>query len=137
MTQLAVGAWSLIGHWDLVIPIHAPVSTPRNPTARLAFLIMMSKFHNNLKTAVLPGLMAHELAHVKHRDILISSVAATIAGAISMLGYLAWFGGIGGDSRESRNGGLLALILGPLAAGLIQMAISRSREYNADNAGAE
>src|SRR5207249_4715191 len=82
------------------------------------------------------GVMAHELAHVKHRDILISSVAATIAGTISMLGYFVWFGGAG-DSRDSRGAGLLTLILGPLAAGLIQAAISRSREFNADTEGAQ
>ena len=82
----------------------------------------------------LEGVMAHELSHVKNRDTLISCVAATIAGAISVLGYIAfWFGGIFGD----RDGGnvlvaLLMLILAPIAAALIQMAISRSREYVAD-----
>src|SRR5262249_42859116 len=86
------------------------------------------------------GVMAHELAHVKHRDILITSIAATIGAAISYLGYMAMWGG--GGSRDNREGGhplagLLVLILGPLAAGLIQAAISRSREFNADTAGAE
>jgi len=82
----------------------------------------------------LEGVMAHELAHVKNRDTLISCVAATIAGAISFLGYMAfWFGG-GGDRRGGSNPlvGLLMLILAPIAAGLIQMAISRSREFVAD-----
>ena len=80
----------------------------------------------------LEGVMAHELSHVKNRDTLISCVAATIAGAISFLGYMAlWFGG-------SRDGGnilvaLLMFILAPIAAMLIQMGISRSREYVADN----
>jgi heat shock protein HtpX len=84
------------------------------------------------------GVMAHELAHVKHRDILIQSVAATIGGAISMLGYMFMFGG-GGRDREGAHplAGLLTLLLGPLAAGLIQAAISRSREFNADKEGAE
>ncbi len=84
------------------------------------------------------GVMAHELAHVKHRDILIQSVAATIGGAISYLGYMFMFGG-GGRDREGGNpiAGLLVLLLGPLAAGLIQAAISRSREFNADKEGAE
>src|SRR5688572_20573083 len=84
------------------------------------------------------GVMAHELAHVKHRDILIQSVAATIGGAISMLGYMFMFGG-GRDSDGDSNplAGLLVLILGPVAAGLIQAAISRSREFNADKVGAE
>lgn len=88
------------------------------------------------------GVMAHELAHVKHRDILISSIAATIAGAISYLGYMMMFSGGSGDDEEGGSpfgplGGLLVLILGPIAAGIIQMAISRSREFNADKAGAE
>jgi heat shock protein HtpX len=81
------------------------------------------------------GVMAHELAHVKHRDILIQSVAVTIGAAISMLGYMALYSG----RREGGHplAGLLVLLLGPLAAGLIQAAISRSREYNADTAGGE
>lgn len=84
------------------------------------------------------GVMAHELAHVKHRDTLIQSVAATIAGAISMLGYMFMFGGGRSDEEEAPHplAGLLVLLLGPLAAGLIQMAISRSREYAADTEGA-
>jgi heat shock protein HtpX len=83
------------------------------------------------------GVMAHELAHVKHRDVLIQSVAVTIGAAISYLGYMFMF--TGGNRREGGHplAGLLVLLLGPLAAGLIQAAISRSREYNADKAGAE
>jgi heat shock protein HtpX len=77
---------------------------------------------------------------VKHRDILIVSVAATIAAAISMLGYMVMWFGIG-NQRDEREGnplaGLLLLLLAPLAAGLIQAAISRSREFNADKEGAE
>lgn len=87
----------------------------------------------------LEGVMAHELAHVKNRDTLISCIAATIAGAISFLGYMAfWFGGVG-QNRESSNPlvGLLMLFLAPVAAGLIQMAISRSREFVADADGAQ
>ncbi len=80
----------------------------------------------------LEGVMAHELAHVKNRDTLISCVAATIAGAISSLGWMMlWFG-----SRENIFAGLAMAILAPIAAGLIQMAISRSREYVADADGA-
>lgn len=88
------------------------------------------------------GVMAHELAHVKHRDILIATIAATIAGAISYLGYMAMFsGGSHSDDDDGGSpfgaiGGLLVLILGPIAAALIQMAVSRSREYNADKEGA-
>ena len=86
------------------------------------------------------GVMAHEMAHVKHRDILIQSVAVTIGAAISMLAYSArwrmFFGG--GRDRDSNLLAMLGvMILGPLAAGLIQAAISRSREFNADKGGAE
>jgi heat shock protein HtpX len=84
------------------------------------------------------GVMAHELAHVKHRDTLIQTVAATIGGAISMLGYLFMFGGAPRDDEGESHpiAGLLVMILGPVAAGLIQAAISRSREFNADTEGA-
>jgi heat shock protein HtpX len=87
----------------------------------------------------LRGVMAHELAHVKHRDILISTVSATMAGAISMLANFAMF--FGGRNSEGRSTnpivGLLVMILAPLAASLIQMAISRAREFEADRGGAE
>ena len=87
----------------------------------------------------LRGVMAHELAHVKHRDILISTVSATMAGAISMLANFAMF--FGGRDSEGRSHnpivGLLVMILAPLAASLIQMAISRAREFEADRGGAE
>lgn len=84
------------------------------------------------------GVMAHEMAHVKHRDILITSVATTIGAAISVLGHMAFFGGTrDSEGRGHPLAGLLILILGPLAAGLIQAAISRSREFNADAEGAE
>ena len=87
----------------------------------------------------LRGVMAHELAHVKHRDILISTVSATMAGAISMLANFAMlFGGRDSDGRAHNPiVGLLVMILAPLAASLIQMAISRSREFEADRGGAE
>jgi heat shock protein HtpX len=87
----------------------------------------------------LRGVMAHELAHVRHRDILISTVSATMAGAISMLANFAMF--FGGRDSEGRSTnpivGLLVMLLAPLAASLIQMAISRSREFEADRGGAE
>jgi len=91
----------------------------------------------------LMGVMAHELSHVKHRDILISSIAATIAGAITYLAHMAQFAamfGAGRDSDDEGGGGfgmILMAILAPIAAMLIQMAISRSREYAADRGGAE
>ena len=85
------------------------------------------------------GVMAHELAHVKHRDILISTVSATMAGAISMLANFAMF--FGGRNSEGRSHnpivGILVMLLAPLAAGLIQMAISRAREFEADRGGAD
>lgn len=90
----------------------------------------------------LMGVMAHEMSHVRHRDILIGSIAATIAGAISYLAHMAqWtalFGGFGGRDDDDGNplGLLLLIIFAPLAAMLVQMAISRSREYAADRGGA-
>lgn len=94
----------------------------------------------------LAGVIAHELAHIKNRDTLISSVAATVAGAIAMLADIVmWgmiFGGFGGDEEEGGGlggmvGGLLTLFLAPIAALLIQLAISRSREFSADATGAK
>jgi heat shock protein HtpX len=91
----------------------------------------------------LKGVLAHELSHVLNRDILTSSIAATLAGAVMMLGSMArWgaiFGGFGGRDEDERGGfvGLLvAAILAPIAASLIQLAISRTREYQADASGA-
>ncbi|HLV82047.1 MAG TPA: zinc metalloprotease HtpX [Chthonomonadaceae bacterium] len=95
-----------------------------------------------LTPAELEGVLAHELSHVKNRDVLISTVAATIAGGISFLVQIAQFGMIfGGYSRDDREGGnplalLAAIILAPISALIIQMAISRSREFQADASGA-
>ena len=92
----------------------------------------------------LRGVLSHELAHVKHRDILVGTVAATIAGAISMLANMAQWAMIfgGGRSSNDREGGnpiagLVMMIVAPIAAMMIQMAISRSREFAADEGGAE
>jgi len=91
------------------------------------------------------GVLAHELGHVKNRDILTSAVVATLAGAITLIGRMLWyaelFGGFGGGGRsDDRRGGVFSalamMILAPLAATLIQLAISRSREYEADATGA-
>ena len=94
---------------------------------------------NVLTERELRGVMAHELAHVKHRDILISTISATMAGAISMLANFAMF--FGGRDQEGRPAnplaGVAVAILAPLAASLIQMAISRAREFEADRGGAE
>ncbi|CAG4883997.1 Protease HtpX homolog [Georgfuchsia toluolica] len=87
----------------------------------------------------LRGVMAHELTHVKHRDILISTIAATMAGAISALANFAMFFGSRDENGRPANplAGILVAILAPLAAMLIQMAISRAREFEADRGGAE
>jgi len=91
------------------------------------------------------GVLAHELGHVKNRDILTSAVVATLAGAITLIARMVYwgelFGGFGGGGRDSRRGGIFSalamMIVAPLAATLIQLAISRSREYEADHTGAE
>ncbi len=84
----------------------------------------------------LAGVIAHELAHIRHRDTLTMTVTATMAGAIAMLGNMMMFTG-GRDNRGGMLGGILAMILAPIAAALVQMAISRAREYEADRLGAE
>src|SRR5262249_1522725 len=92
----------------------------------------------------LEGVLAHELGHVNNRDILISSVAATVSGAITTLAHMGrWamiFGGYGRGEREDRGGGgigaLIMLIVAPIAATLIELGVSRSREYEADATGA-
>lgn len=94
---------------------------------------------NRLSYEEVAGVMAHELAHVQHRDTLTMTITATLAGAISMLGNFAFFFG---GRRDSNNpfgfiGVLVAMIVAPLAAMLVQMAISRTREYEADRRGAE
>jgi heat shock protein HtpX len=90
----------------------------------------------------LKGVLAHELAHIKHRDILVATVAATIAGAISYLAQMAQWTMFFGGRDDERDGGsplaaIVMMIVGPIAALLIQMAISRSREYGADAGGAQ
>lgn len=93
-----------------------------------------------LNATELKGVLAHEIGHIKNRDILIQSVASTLGAAITYLGYIGMFGGFGGDDDDSGMGSLgaiLVMILAPIAAMLIQMAISRSREYIADETGAK
>ena len=112
-------------------------ATGRNP--QNAAVAATSGIMRVLSERELRGVMAHELAHVKHRDILISTVSATMAGAISMLANFAMF--FGGRDSEGRPVNpivsILVMILAPLAASLIQMAISRAREFEADRGGAE
>ena len=124
-----------------VIPSLSPnaFATGRNPEH--AAVAVTEGLLQLLNREELEGVLAHELAHVKNRDILIQSVAATIAGAIMMLARVGlFFGGMGRDERDNPLrgvAGLLFFILAPLAALLIQMAISRAREFQADATGAE
>ena len=85
----------------------------------------------------LEGVIAHELAHIKNRDMLLQTIAATMAGAISNLAFLGWFMGGSDDDGGSPFAGILMVILAPIAASLLQMAISRQREFKADAVGAE
>jgi heat shock protein HtpX len=125
-----------------IIPQSSPnaFATGRNP--QHAAVAATEGILQLLPESELEGVIAHELTHVAHRDILISSVAATIAGAIMLLGNMLRWAAIFGGSRDDREGGnpiqLLALaILAPLAAALIQAAISRQREFAADRGGAQ
>jgi len=122
------------------IPQAAPnaFATGRNPEN--AVVAVTDGIRSLLTTDELSGVIAHELAHIGHRDILVSSIAATLAGAIMMLGSMAkWaliFGG-GRDKDDNLFGTLLMAFLAPIAAIIIQMAVSRSREYQADQTGAK
>jgi heat shock protein HtpX len=128
-----------------VLPTESPnaFATGRNP--QHASVAVTHGILQLLDDEELEGVLAHELGHVKNRDILTSSIAATLAGAITMvarMGYWAsLFGGYGGGGRDRQRGGggltgLFIIILAPIAASLIQLAISRSREYEADATGA-
>ena len=125
-----------------VIPTDSPnaFATGRNPAH--ASVAVTEGILNLLDDEELEGVLAHELGHVRNRDILISSVAATLAGAITFLARSAmWAGFFGMGDRDDRDrgggfGALLMIILAPIAAFLIQMAVSRSREYEADHTGA-
>ncbi|WP_313003470.1 zinc metalloprotease HtpX [Brevundimonas sp.] len=122
-----------------IIPNDQPnaFATGRNP--QNAAVAATTGLLDMLTRDEIRGVMAHELAHVKNRDTLTMTVTATVAGAIAMLANFALFFG-GGDDRE-RPGGLIGtialMLLAPMAAGLVQMAISRAREYEADRVGAE
>ncbi|WP_137043991.1 zinc metalloprotease HtpX [Pseudolabrys sp. FHR47] len=114
-------------------------ATGRNP--QNAAVAVTTGLLRSLNRDEVAGVVAHELAHIANRDTLIMTITATIAGAISMLGNFAMFSGMGGN-RDNNNGlgliGTMAMvILAPLAAMLVQMAISRTREYAADNLGAQ
>jgi heat shock protein HtpX len=126
-----------------VIPTESPnaFATGRNP--QHASVAVTHGILGLLNDEELEGVLAHELGHVRNRDILTSSIAATLAGAITILARMAfWFGAFGGGGGDRRDreggglGGLLMLLLAPLAAMLIQLWVSRTREYEADASGA-
>ena len=125
-----------------MLPQNAPnaFATGRNP--KHAVVAATQGILDILTRDELMGVMAHEMSHVRHRDILIGSIAATIAGAISFLANMAQWSllfGMGGDDDEggSMLGMIATMIFAPMAAMLVQMAVSRSREYAADRGGAE
>ncbi len=123
-----------------MIPQSAPnaFATGRNPSH--ASVAVTQGLMELMDDEELEGVIAHELSHVRNYDILTSSIAATIAGAVTFIARMGfWFGG-GGRDRDRQGGGIAAilmLILGPLAAMLLQLGISRQREYQADASGAE
>jgi heat shock protein HtpX len=125
-----------------VIPDSSPnaFATGRNP--QHAAVAATEGIMQALAPHELEGVIAHELAHVRHRDILISSVAATIAAAVMMVARMAMYAGMFAGGRDDREGGsnpialFAMMIFAPMAAMLIQMAISRSREFQADDTGA-
>lgn len=126
-------------------PIHVPnaFATGRSPDH--AVVAVTSGILQILNKDELRGVLAHEIGHIKNRDILISSIAATIGGAISMLANMLYYSSLFGGNNEENNNNPIASIIGsvvlfivaPLAATLIQMAISRSREFIADETGAK
>ena len=124
-----------------LIPQEQPnaFATGRNPAH--AVVAVTEGLLRILKPEELAGVLAHEMAHVKHRDILVQSVASVVGGAITGVANMLQFGAMMGNNREGRGGNpigsLLMVMLAPFAAMLIQMAISRSREYFADEQGAQ
>ena len=127
-----------------IVPNEAPNAFATGRSPQHAAVAVTNGILRLLSPEELEGVLAHELAHIQHRDTLISTIAATLAGVIVMLANMArWaalFGGIGGRDDEDRGGGALGFIfmaiLAPIAATLIQLAISRSREYLADDGSA-
>lgn len=121
-----------------IIPAEQPnaFATGRDPAH--AAVAVTDGILRLLNEEELEGVLAHELAHVKHRDVLLGTIAATMAGAIMMLSRFALFFGGGRDREEGGNpiAAIVAIVLAPIAAILIQMAISRGREYGADEGGA-
>ena len=116
-----------------------PTPSPRDAIRKHASVAFTEGILRLMTDRELEGVVAHELGHVLHRDILTSSVAATLASAITFLARMAfWFGPRRDDDEEGGGwGGFLMMILAPIAAMLIQMAISRTREFDADAASAK
>ena len=126
-----------------VLPTESPNAFATGRSPRHASVAVTEGILHLLNDEELAGVLAHELGHVRNRDILTSSIAATLAGAITLLSHTGrfamMFGGYGGRNRDRDGGGLselFMLILAPIAATLIQLAVSRSREYEADATGA-
>ena len=127
-----------------IVPNETPNAFATGRSPQHAAVAVTEGILRILSSAELEGVLAHELSHIKHRDTLIATIAATMAGVIVMLANMAkWtaiFGGFGGRDEEDRGGGALGFIfmaiLAPVAATLIQLAISRSREYLADEGSA-
>jgi heat shock protein HtpX len=119
-----------------VIPMESPnaFATGRNPNH--ASVAVTQGILNLLDDDELEGVLAHELGHVRNRDILTSSIAATLAGAITVLARMGFWFGLGGRDDRDRGGGIFMLLLAPFAAMLIQLWVSRTREYEADATGA-
>ena len=133
-----------------VVESDAPNAFATGRSARHGVVAVTTGILRLLNRRELEAVLAHELGHIRNRDILVSAVAATVAGAVTMVAQMGqWammFGGLGGNSDEEGEegggagglvGGLLMLIFAPLAATIIQLAVSRSREFGADRAGAE
>jgi heat shock protein HtpX len=127
-----------------IVPNETPNAFATGRSPQHAAVAVTEGILRILSSAELEGVLAHELSHIKHRDTLIATIAATMAGVIVMLANMAkWtaiFGGFGGRDEEDRGGGALGFIfmaiLAPVAATLSQLAISRSREYLADEGSA-
>ncbi|KTD32956.1 M48 family peptidase [Legionella nautarum] len=125
--------------YSVETPVPNAFATGRNPEH--ASIAVTTGILNRMNEEELAGVLAHEMSHVIHRDTLISAVAATLAGAISSLANIFMWSSLGrsSDSEDRVNpiGAMLMTVLGPMAAGLIQMAVSRSCEYDADASGAK
>ncbi len=127
--------------WIVTMPIANAFATGRNPSH--ASVVVTTEILNLLDQSELRGVLAHELSHVKNRDILITTMAATLATAIgyvaNMMQYAAFFGQSSSNNSEKRTNPLIAMLVAmlmPFAAALLQLALSRSREYLADESGA-